>query len=36
VTLTGDAIDVDSVGEIAKAAARRVGGVEWPASTAPS
>lgn len=36
VTLTGDAIDVDSVREIAKAAARRVGGPEWPASTAPS
>lgn len=36
VTLSGDAIDVDSVREIAKAAARRVGGPEWPASTAPS
>jgi len=36
VTLTGDAIDVDSVREIAKAAAHRVGGPEWPASTAPS
>lgn len=36
VTLTGDAIDVDSVREIARAAARRVGGPAWPASTAPS
>jgi hypothetical protein len=36
VTLSGDAIDVDSVREIAKAAARRVGGAGWPASTAPS
>jgi hypothetical protein len=36
VTLTGDAIDLDSVREIAKAAAHRVGGPEWPASTAPS
>jgi hypothetical protein len=36
VTLTGDAIDVDSVREIARAAAHRVGGPEWPASTAPS
>jgi hypothetical protein len=36
VTLTGDAIDVDSVREIAKAAAQRVGGAAWPASTEPS
>jgi hypothetical protein len=36
VTLTGDAIDVDSVREIAKAAAHRVGGSGWPASTEPS
>lgn len=36
VTLTGDAIDVDSVREIAQAAARRVRGPEWPASTVPS
>jgi len=36
VTLTGDAVDVDSVREIAKAAARRVGGSAWPASTEPS
>jgi Effector Associated Constant Component 1 len=36
VTLTGDAIDLKSVHEIAKAAAARVGGQPWPASTAPS
>jgi hypothetical protein len=36
VTLTGDAIDVDSVREIAKAVAQRVGGPAWPASTGPS
>ena len=36
VTLTGDAIDVESVREIAAAAARRVGGQTWPASTGPS
>jgi hypothetical protein len=36
VTLTGDAIDVDSVREIAKAVAQRVGGAAWPASTEPS
>jgi hypothetical protein len=36
VTLTGDAIDIDSVHEIAKAAAHRVGGPEWPASTVRS
>jgi hypothetical protein len=36
VTLTGDAIDVDSVREIARDAAQRVGGPAWPASTAPS
>jgi hypothetical protein len=36
VTLTGDAIDVDSVRDIAKAAAQRVGGAAWPASTEPS
>lgn len=35
VTLTGDAIDVDSVRTIAAAAARRIGESEWPASTAP-
>jgi hypothetical protein len=36
VTLTGDGIDIDSVREIAKAAAARVGGQPWPANTAPS
>jgi hypothetical protein len=36
VTLSGDAIDVASVRAIAQAVARRVGGAEWPASTAPS
>jgi hypothetical protein len=36
VTLTGDAIDVDSVREIAKAAAHRIGGPQWPADTVPS
>lgn len=36
VTLTGDAIDVESIREIAKAAAHRVGGSEWPANTGPS
>jgi Effector Associated Constant Component 1 len=36
VTLTGDAIDVESVQGIAAAAARRVGGKTWPAGTGPS
>jgi hypothetical protein len=36
VTMTGDGLDIDSVHEIAKAAAARVGGQSWPASTAPS
>jgi hypothetical protein len=36
VTLSGEAIDVDSVRAIAQAAAHRVGGAGWPASTAPS
>lgn len=35
VTLTGDAIDVDSVRVIAAAAARRVGEQKWPAGTGP-
>jgi hypothetical protein len=35
VTLTGDAIDVESVREISRAAARRIGGSKWPASTEP-
>jgi hypothetical protein len=33
VTLTGAAIDRESVQEIARAAARRVGGPAWPADT---
>jgi hypothetical protein len=33
VTLVGDAVDVESVREIARAAARRVGGQAWPEST---
>jgi hypothetical protein len=36
VTMTGDAVDVESVREIARAAAHRVGGAAWPASTGPS
>ena len=36
VRLSGDAVDIDSVREIAKAAAHRVGGPTWPASTEPS
>ena len=36
VTLTGAAIDRESVQEIAGAAARRVGGPAWPADTGPS
>lgn len=36
VTLTADAIDVDSVREIARAAAHRVGGTAWAAGTEPS
>jgi hypothetical protein len=35
VTLTGDAIDAESVRMVAQAAARRVGGPAWPASTEP-
>jgi hypothetical protein len=36
ITLSGDAIDGQSVREIAKAAANRVGGPAWPAATGPS
>lgn len=36
VTLTGEAIDAESVREIAKAAAYRIGGSAWPAGTEPS
>jgi hypothetical protein len=35
VTMTGD-VDVESVREIARAAAHRVGGAVWQASTGPS
>jgi Effector Associated Constant Component 1 len=33
VSLTGDAVDIDSVREIARAAAARIGGAAWPAPT---
>lgn len=36
VSLSGEAIDVDSVRLVAEAAARRVGGPGWPADTAHS
>jgi hypothetical protein len=36
VTLTGEAVDVDTIREIAKAAVARVGGPPWPAGTGPS
>jgi hypothetical protein len=36
VTLTGDAVDVESVRMVARAAARRVGEPTWPVSTEPS
>ena len=36
VTLTGDAIDVESVRMVARAAAGRVGEPAWPVSTEPS
>ena len=36
VTLTGEAVDAETVREIAKAAVDRVGGSPWPAGTAPS
>jgi Effector Associated Constant Component 1 len=36
VTLTGEAVDVKTVREIAKAAVARVGGPTWPAGTVPS
>jgi hypothetical protein len=35
VTLTGEAVDVKTVREIAKAAVERVGGPSWPAGTGP-
>jgi hypothetical protein len=36
VTLTGEGVDVETVREISRAVARRVGGPEWPADTEPS
>jgi hypothetical protein len=36
VTLTGQAVDVETIREIAKAAVERVGGPSWPAGTVPS
>jgi Effector Associated Constant Component 1 len=36
VTLTGEAVDAETVREIAKAAVARAGGSQWPAGTVPS
>jgi len=36
VTLTGEAVDVETVRDVAMAAVARVGGPPWPADTAPS
>ena len=36
VTLTGEAVDVETIREIARAAVERVGGPTWPAGTGPS
>jgi hypothetical protein len=36
VTLTGEAVDVDTIREIAKAAIDQAGGPSWPAGTGPS
>ena len=35
VTLTGEAVDVDTIREIGKAAVDRAGGPPWPAGTGP-
>jgi hypothetical protein len=35
VTLTGEAVDVATIREMAKAAVDRVGGPPWPAGTGP-
>lgn len=35
VTLTGEAVDVETIREIAKAAVERAGGPPWPAGTGP-
>jgi hypothetical protein len=36
VTLTGEAVDNETMREFAKAAAAQAGGASWPAGTAPS
>ena len=36
VTLTGGAVDVETIREIAEAAVERAGGPSWPAGTGPS
>jgi hypothetical protein len=36
VTLTGEAVDTETMREVAKAAAAQVGGASWPTGTAPS
>ena len=36
VTLTGEAVDAETVREIAKAVVARAGGSQWPAGTVPS
>jgi hypothetical protein len=36
ITLTGEAVDVETIREVAKAAVGRVGGPSWPAGTEPS
>jgi hypothetical protein len=36
VTLSGEAVDADTIREVATAAVARVGGPPWPAGTAPS
>jgi len=36
VTLTGEAVDTETIREIGKAAVARVGGPPWPAGTGPS
>jgi len=36
VTLTGEAVDNETMRELAKAAAAQAGGASWPAGTAPS
>jgi membrane-associated two-gene conflict system component 1 (EACC1) len=35
VTLTGEAVDADTIRQIAKAAVNRAGGPQWPAGTGP-